>query len=323
MTKSKTTPKKPAKAPRARRAAPSREKAAEPDAVAPDPDPAPTGKPGPPPAKMKKSTGIVIGLGDDGEPDEAETESPRRRRKITSRISSRGAAPPAADPAPAPAAETSDSPPLMPPARGKKLAPGLYWNERGMINCAEHAPYKGNDTWVFEHWKKIDQASAKEAAEKGMELACETCRVIGERQKATPATKGRRKKKEAEPPKRFSNRPSQPSEPDMTVTRLAAAYLGHLQDMGKSLATQFSYSMDLGIAKKELGGETRIEDLTLEKVAAFFESPAVTMRKNGKPKTKVTIDKTRRVFRMALAWAEEENLIAKAPLPTTTATEKK
>ena len=54
------------------------------------------------------------------------------------------------------------------------------------------------------------------------------------------------------------------------------------------------------------------------KVAAFFESPAVTMRRNGKPKTQVTIGKTRRVLRMALTWAEEECRIAKAPLPTTT-----
>jgi hypothetical protein len=200
------------------------------------------------------------------------------------------------------------------------VKPGLYWNERGQINCEQHIPYPGSDTWVFEHWKKIDRASAKEAAEKGMELVCETCRAIAKRQKAEPATKGRgrrKKRKEAVPPKRFSNRPSQPTEPDMTVTRLAEAYLRHLGDLGKSLATQFSYSMDLGIAKRELGPETRIADLTPERVAAFFESPAVTVRKNGRPKTQVTIDKTRRVLRMALEWAEEENRVAKAPLPTT------
>jgi len=203
MARSKTSPKteKAPKPPRARRAAPSREKAAEPDAVAPEPDPAPTREPGPPPGKGNV-TGHVIGLGDDGE------------------------------------------------AAGR---PG-----------------------------RADEATATQTD-------------------SPPPEPRRRKKKDAEP-KRFSNRPSQPTEPDMSVTRLAAAYLEHLRDMGKSLATQFSYSMDLGIAKRELGAETRIADLTPERVAAFFESSAVTMRKNGKPKTQVTIDKTRRVLRMALTW---------------------
>jgi hypothetical protein len=197
-----------------------------------------------------------------------------------------------------------------------KLKPGLYWNERGMINCQEHTPYKGSDTWIFEHWKKIDRASAKEAKEKGMELACETCRAIAERQKATPTTttKGRRKKKEPAPP--------QPKtaalDPDLTLGHLAGLYLDHLSQAGKSLATQFSYSMDLVTAKKALGINTKIAALTPERVAEYYESPEVTMRKNGRPKTKVTIDKCRRVLRLALVWAEETGLIAKAPLPTAT-----
>ena len=192
-------------------------------------------------------TGITLGMGDDGKPDEAtatQTEAPRpARRKRTGRISS-------------PAAETPADPDPVPTAEIEK---------------------------------------AKER---------------------------KRRKEEATPPRRFSNRPSQPTEPDMSIQRLALAYLDHLRLLGKSIATQFSYSMDLGIAKRELGAETRIADLTPERVAAFFESPAVTMRKNGKPKTQVTIDKTRRVLRMALVWAEEENLTPKAPLPTSTATEK-
>jgi len=293
MAKKKTTTRK---APKARRGAPSRKKAPEGDHASPEPDPAPTGEPGPPPGKGKV-TGITLGLGDDGKSNEATATQ--------------------TDPIP-------DSAHPKPPAKGKRLAPGLYWNERGQINCEQHIPYPGSDTWVFEHGKKIDRGAMKEAKEKGMELACETCRAIAQRQeKAATPTKGRRKKKEAEAPKRFSNRPSQPSEPDMSVQRLAAAYLDHLRLAGKSMATQFSYSMDLGIAKRELGAETLIADLTPERVAAFFESPAVTVRKNGKPKTQVTIDKTRRVLRMALVWAEEENRIAKAPLPTTTATETK
>ena len=35
--------------------------------------------------------------------------------------------------------------------------PDLYWNERGQTGCAlpGHAPYRGSDTWRFEHWKKV------------------------------------------------------------------------------------------------------------------------------------------------------------------------
>jgi len=337
------------KAPRARRSAPSREKAPDANAVPPEPDPAPTGEPGPPPEKGKV-TGITLGLVDDGEADGAtatQTEgtpeiatpkkAARKRGEILYRhedgrvacahhahirpgsehygtgwkqiskterlrLHNKGEAP------------VCEGCAKMEAKKRAKVKAGLYWNERGQINCEEHIPYPGSDTWIFEHWKPIDRASAKEAKEKGMKLACETCKAIAER--ANAPAKGRKKKESA--PKRFSNRPSEPTEPDMTVTRLAEAYLRHLGDLGKSLATQFSYSMDLGIAKRELGPETRIADLTPERVAAFFESPAVTMRKNGKPKTQVTIDKTRRVLRMALEWAEEENRIAKAPLPTTT-----
>jgi hypothetical protein len=202
-----------------------------------------------------------------------------------------------------------------------KVKPGLYWNERGMINCEQHIPYPGSDTWVFEHWKKIDRGAMKEAAEKGMEIACETCRAIAQRQeKAATKEKGRRKKKATEPP------PPKPKtkevDPDLTLAQLSAAYLEHLQAVGKSLATVFSYSMDLQTAKKALGVDTKIADLTPEQVAEYYESPAVTTRRNGKPKTQVTIDKCRRVLRLALVWAEETGLIAEAPLPTTAATEK-
>jgi hypothetical protein len=281
MTKSKTTPKKPARAPKARRGAPSREKAAEPDAVAPEPDPAPTREPGPTPGKAKV-TGHVLGLGDDGEADEATVTQ--------------------TDPMP-------DSPPPKPLTKGKKLAPGLYWSEQGQINCDQHIPYPGSDTWVFEHWKKIDRGSMAEATEKGTELVCETCKTIAEGENA-PATP-RKKKGPAPKPKMTA------LDPDLTLGHLAGLYLDHLQQAGKSLATQFSYSMDLVTAKKALGNDTLIADLTPDRVAEYFESPEVTMRKNGKPKTKVTIDKCRRVLRLALVWAAEMGLIAEAPLPTT------
>ena len=28
----------------------------------------------------------------------------------------------------------------------------LYWSERGAVCCAEHMPWPGTDTWIWERW---------------------------------------------------------------------------------------------------------------------------------------------------------------------------
>ena len=101
----------------------------------------------------------------------------------------------------------------------------------------------------------------------------------------------------------------------MTLAELADSYLKHLEMIGKSPATVWSYSMDLKIALKFFGETTPAESLTPERVAEFFDSAAVTQCKTGRPKTQVTIDKTRRVLRMALVWAAGEGMIEEAPIP--------
>ncbi|MFG0318970.1 MAG: hypothetical protein ACF8XB_16990 [Planctomycetota bacterium JB042] len=100
-----------------------------------------------------------------------------------------------------------------------------------------------------------------------------------------------------------------------TMEQLAETYLIHLEQLGKSRGTVFSYSIDLAVAVRELGSETRIKTLTPEKVGAFFESDAVKKTRAGKPKAKPTIDKTRRVLRLALTWAAETGQVPVAPIP--------
>jgi len=53
---------------------------------------------------------------------------------------------------------------------------GLYWSERGMVNCARHAPYAGSDTWRWERWIPLlaDDAEAWQA-QTGDLPACECC----------------------------------------------------------------------------------------------------------------------------------------------------
>lgn len=35
--------------------------------------------------------------------------------------------------------------------------PGLYISEDGRIECAEHAPYNGSDTWRFGHYVRVTE----------------------------------------------------------------------------------------------------------------------------------------------------------------------
>ena len=102
---------------------------------------------------------------------------------------------------------------------------------------------------------------------------------------------------------------------DITLEDLAAKYLQHLEDTGKSNGTLFSYKLELITALDELGKATKLADLTPTRVLEFFVSDRVTRTRAGVQKAKPTVDKTRRVLRLALVWAQDAGLIEKAPLP--------
>ena len=103
--------------------------------------------------------------------------------------------------------------------------------------------------------------------------------------------------------------------PGITLGELAENYLGHLEESGRGHGTLFSYGIELKMAIRELGDGTMVSSLTTKKVKAYFLSDAVTKTRAGKPKAKPTVDKTRRVFRLALTWLEEIEVLAKAPVP--------
>ncbi len=100
-----------------------------------------------------------------------------------------------------------------------------------------------------------------------------------------------------------------------TLLELVEGYLGSLESSGKSAGTVASYTMELKTAMAELGEETRLQSLTSEQVEAYFNSRKVTRLKSGKSKAKPSIDKTRRVLRLALVWGVQAGWIKKAPLP--------
>jgi hypothetical protein len=111
-----------------------------------------------------------------------------------------------------------------------------------------------------------------------------------------------------------------PKASDITLEDLAAKYLQHLEDAGKSAGTTFSYRLELILALDELGKDTKLADLTPTRVLEFFVCDRVMKTRTGVAKAAPTFKKTRRVLRLALVWAQDAGLIERAPLPEDAAT---
>jgi hypothetical protein len=55
----------------------------------------------------------------------------------------------------------------------------LYTDERGEIECEEHAPPPMSDTWWLDRWRAITKSEAAEfEREIGRAPRCETCAAI-------------------------------------------------------------------------------------------------------------------------------------------------
>ena len=118
-----------------------------------------------------------------------------------------------------------------------------------------------------------------------------------------------------EPAPKRKTKKAKPADATLTLEDLAAKYLQHLEDAGKSNGTLFSYKLELITALDELGKDTKLADLTPTRVLEYFVSDRVMRTKSGVEKAAPTYKKTRRVLRLALVWAQEAGLIEKAPLP--------
>jgi hypothetical protein len=105
----------------------------------------------------------------------------------------------------------------------------------------------------------------------------------------------------AKPPKRKASA--------KTLAVIFAGYLQALDERGGSTGTIASYRMELEMAGEALGVDTPVADLTPERVLAYFTSDPVTRKRNGKAKSPLSIDKTRRVLRQALTWAGHADLV--------------
>ncbi len=149
--------------------------------------------------------------------------------------------------------------------------------------------------------KTKNQAEAAPEAETTNETVIETAPETATATELPKKTKGKKKAK----------LPSGTA----TLADIAAGYLAHMEEAGKSDGTISSYRVELKTATSELGETTPVADITVERVQEFFNSARVTKLRSGKSKARPSIDKTRRVLRLALVWAAERGIVATTPIP--------
>jgi site-specific recombinase XerD len=104
------------------------------------------------------------------------------------------------------------------------------------------------------------------------------------------------------------------AKPTWTLTETALTYLESLKAARKSESTINAYAADLDLATEVLGAETPIAALTPADVERFNASQQVTTTKSGRAKAQPTIDRSRRVFRLALTFAEQQGAIEAVPI---------
>jgi site-specific recombinase XerD len=105
-----------------------------------------------------------------------------------------------------------------------------------------------------------------------------------------------------------------------TLTQTAVAYLESLRVAKKSESTVNAYAADLDLATEVLGAETPIAQLTIDDVTRFNASEVVMKTKSGRDKALPTIERSRRVLRLALVFAEQQGAIEAAPIEAKRAT---
>jgi site-specific recombinase XerD len=102
--------------------------------------------------------------------------------------------------------------------------------------------------------------------------------------------------------------------PTWSLTECALAYLESLKTARKSESTISAYAADLDLATQVLGAETPIGAISIEDVTRFNGSEVVLKTKSGRAKAQPTIDRSRRVLRLALVYAEQQGAIETVPI---------
>ncbi len=115
------------------------------------------------------------------------------------------------------------------------------------------------------------------------------------------------------------------SKKTVTIKEATEQYLAHLRTIGKNERTIYTYGKDLELAVAYFGEEKDIAKIMPVHVAQFFKADNVNKlirepKEAGKPrqerpKSPITITKTKRVFRMMLVFCKDQGWLDKVPLP--------
>jgi site-specific recombinase XerD len=102
---------------------------------------------------------------------------------------------------------------------------------------------------------------------------------------------------------------------EITMRQAITEYLDHLQAQGKQARTLYTYGKDCEQILAFFGAERPLASITPALVGRFLNSEELNLLPKGTPRSQRTVDKTIRVFRMLLVWAQGQGYLAEAPLP--------
>ena len=100
-----------------------------------------------------------------------------------------------------------------------------------------------------------------------------------------------------------------------TLHEAAQAYLEHLKGEGKKETTLYTYGKDMEQIEAFFGADRKLKNILTPHVGKFLRSDALLKLPSGKERSKPSVDKTKRVLRMFLVWAQESGLVDRLPLP--------
>lgn len=100
-----------------------------------------------------------------------------------------------------------------------------------------------------------------------------------------------------------------------SLNTAAQKYLEHLKAKGKKEATLYTYSKDFELIEGFFGADRKLSEIRSQQVGRFLKSDALLKLPKGKLRAQPTVDKTVRVLRMFLVWAQETGRIKSLPLP--------
>ena len=100
----------------------------------------------------------------------------------------------------------------------------------------------------------------------------------------------------------------------ITLKAGAAAYLVHLEAIGKKPSTLGTAKRTLDLLVAHMGEDKEVGKILPVHVDAFYKSEAATTLK-GKPRAEASVLQIRRIVRSALVWWHEQGYSERLPLP--------